>query len=141
MEAELRKILDNKKDNELRLGEVKCLEKTIENKIGGATNPVDAEEAKQDKLRLHAEHAALVKDIKSDLSALMQLKHSSRDLKEQDLELASKAEDLTDQELSLSNFKRLSVHTTRKGKQQTIQQRRSSEQADWTSTHESNPRH
>ena len=88
---------------------------------------------------MHAEHAALVKDIKSDLTALMQLKHSPRDLKEQDLVLASKAEDLTDQELSLLDFKRLSVHTTRKAEQQIIQQRRSSEQADWTSIHESNP--
>ena len=70
----------------------------------------------------------------------MQLKHSLRDLKEQDLELASKAEDFTDQELSLLDFKRLSVHTTSKAKQQFIQQRRSSEQADWTLIYEPNPR-
>ena len=107
MEAEMQKILENKKGKELRLDEVKCLEKTIENKIGEATNRVDAEEAKQDKSRLHAELAALVEDIKADLIPLMQLKHSLRDLKEQDLELASKAEDLTDQELSLSDSRDL----------------------------------
>ena len=140
VEAEIQKIFENKKNKDLWLDEVKCLEKTIENKIGEATNLVDAEEAKQDKSRLHAEHAALVKDIKSDLTTLMQLKHSLRDIKEQDLELASKAEDLTDQELSLLDIKRLSIYTTRKPKQQIIQQRRSSEQSDWTSVYESNPR-
>ncbi len=90
---------------------------------------------------MHAEHAALVKDIKSDLTALMQLKHSLRDLKEQDLVLANRAEELTDQDLCLLDFTRLSIHTTRKAKQQIIQQRRSSEQADWTSFYESIPRH
>ena len=69
----------------------------------------------------------------------MQLKHSLRELKEQDLELASKAEYLTDQELSLLDIKRLSIPTTRKAKHQILQQRHSSDQADWTSIHEPNP--
>ncbi len=39
VEAGIQKIFENKKDKELRLDEVKSLEKTIDSKIGGATNP------------------------------------------------------------------------------------------------------
>ena len=135
-ETDIQRVHDAKKEKELKLEEIKRLEKTITSQIGEATNPAEVDEAKKDKAHLQAEHVSLIKDIRSDLAALEQLKRSLRDFKEQDLELAGQAENITDQELTLLDLQRLSIHTSRKSKQHLIQQRRSSEHDDWTSFYE-----
>ncbi len=136
LETEIQKVHAAKKEKELRLEENKRLDKTITNKIREATYPADVEAAKKDKAHLQAEYTSLTNDIRSDLAALEQLKRALKDHKEQDLELAGKAEDFTDQELTLLDLQRLSIHTSRISKQHLIQKRRSSEYGDRTSFYE-----
>ncbi len=132
VEAEIQDIRELKREKELKLDELKHLEHRVDKRISDASSSEELESAKAEKANLHSEHT-LFNEIKSDLSAIRQLVMKLKDLKEQDLDLATKAEAIADQEMQLLDLRRQSIHTSRKVKQQIIQKRRSSEQGDWTS--------
>ncbi len=132
-EAEIQNIRELKREKWLRLDELKHLEQRVDKRISDASSSEELESAKAEKASLHSEHDTLFNEIKSDLSTIRQLVAKLTDLKEQDLELATKAEAIADHEMQLLDLRRQSIHTSRKVKQQIIQKRRSSEQGDWTS--------
>ena len=133
VEAEIQNIRESKREKELKLDELKHLEQKVDKRISDASSSEELESAKAEKAGLHSERDTLFNDIKSDLSAIRQLVMKLKDLKEQDLVLATKAEAIADQEMLMLDLRRQSIHTSRKVKQQIIQKRRSSEQGDWTS--------
>ena len=121
-----------------RLDEVKWLKKQAEQQIGEAINPIDVEGAKSDKIHLQAEQESLIKDIKSDLTA--EVNWNKLYEAERTRSRTTKAYDSTDQEVTILDIRRRSIHTSRKIKQQIKQHRRSSEQRDWTQIFDSHPK-